>query len=118
MGATSTFALLGVTKYHDAKLIGVVRAPDLVQAARLVGGEVSDVGNGERPAYRLNFAAEAACGRFRAGPCTGEIIAEHHLKSFGSNDPLVYEAVMRQTLYALANVYRDLIIGEVLTAEG
>lgn len=108
-----TFALFGFTLIESAKIVCLVRAKDLKDAAASLAGEIGKVRLAENDTWlRMHFEVGAECSEFSAGICTPEMIVRASEKA-GFNT----EGLVSNVRYTLQRSLHGLIIGEVACLE-
>lgn len=106
-----TYALYGIDKYNHDRLLCVVQAADIREAARKFGGEAkapTTVSGNSR--FRLHVAGGHECAVFTRGNCTAEIVAQAERATAAS--PADADTVGGMQ-YGFANIYKELLIGSV-----
>ena len=103
------YVLLGIDKYRNKRLICIVNAGDLTEAAAKLGGTVRDtmiVASGSP--FQLYVDAGQECAVFTFGNCTDEVLAKAAAADRDETQRLI--AYYR---YGTDHIYREYVLGTV-----
>jgi hypothetical protein len=104
------YVLFGIDKYHNERLLCIIPATSVAEAARKVACTVTDVGKSADGHYPLYFEARQECAKI----VIGDRAAFHEALARGAN-PDAPEDVLKRIItgyaYGTDNVYREYLIG-------
>lgn len=107
-----TYVLLSIGKNSDLRLVGIVLAETIQEAAGKLGGTLADARRvGEQDHFRHYFDVGNECGMFLPGPCTHEVLA-------ASSGPGLKRAVrdlVAYYRYGTLNCHKGYVLGEPMT---
>ncbi len=104
------YVLFGIDKYHNERLLCIIPATSVAEAARKVACTVTDVGKSAEGYYPLYFEARQECAKV----VIGDRDAFHEALARGAH-PDAPEDVLRRIIaeyaYSTEKVYREYLIG-------
>ncbi|HTM68360.1 MAG TPA: hypothetical protein VL426_03605 [Candidatus Binatia bacterium] len=103
------FILVGIDKYHHARIVCIVIAADAAEAARKLGGDAGPSRTvGESDPHLLYFDRGQQCCAFKPGACTDEVLAS---ASAGGGPSDATQRLMSYYRYGTDNIYREYLLG-------
>lgn len=103
------FLLLGIDKYHHARVICVILAADESEAARKLGGSIGPVRRvDDHGPDLLYFDRGRSAATFTPGDCTHEVLAKAAAEGGWSD---ANERLLSYYRYGTTNVYREYLLG-------
>lgn len=104
------YVLFGIDKYHGKRLICIVSAATIEDAARKLGGAARDAGVVASGSPRqLYVDAGQECATFVPGDCTDEVLAQASAPAAGGSEAA--HRLMAYYRYGTDHIYREYVLG-------